>query len=58
MNRSDNSDKYDIFFSYSHEDKDAVMPICSALQTEGLEVWIDKTKVKEGESIIVPASGS
>ncbi|KAB3546211.1 MAG: toll/interleukin-1 receptor domain-containing protein, partial [ANME-2 cluster archaeon] len=42
---------YDIFFSYSHTDKDEVMPICSALQTEGLDVWIDKTKSKEGESI-------
>jgi len=42
---------YDIFFSYPHADKDEVMPICSALQTEGLDVWIDKTKTKEGESI-------
>jgi len=42
---------YDIFFSYPHADKDEVMPICSPLQTGGLDVWIDKTKTKEGESI-------
>ncbi len=41
---------YDIFFSYSHADKDEVMPICSVLSAE-LEVWIDKAKVKDGESI-------
>jgi hypothetical protein len=42
---------YDIFFSYPHADKDAVMPICRALRAAGLEVWIDKTGVEEGESI-------
>jgi hypothetical protein len=41
----------DIFFSYSHADKDEVMPICRALRAEGLDVWIDKTEVEDGESI-------
>ena len=44
---------YDIFFSYSHEDKDEVMPICNALRDAELKVWIDETKVKRGESITV-----
>ena len=42
---------YDIFFSYSHADKDEVMPICRALRAAGLDVWIDKTEVKDGASI-------
>jgi len=42
---------YDIFFSYSHADKDAVTPICSALRDAGLDVWMDETDVEDGASI-------
>ncbi len=42
---------YDIFFSYPSADENEVMPICSALRAAGLDVWIDKTEVKDGASI-------
>jgi hypothetical protein len=42
---------YDIFFSYSHADRDEVLPICRGLRATGLNVWIDETKVEDGESI-------
>jgi tetratricopeptide (TPR) repeat protein len=42
---------YEIFFSYPSADEDEVMPICSALRAAGLDVWIDKTEVKDGASI-------
>jgi len=51
MNRTDGSTEHNIFISYAHADQEKVMPICRALQDEGLKVWIDDTDVSDYTSI-------
>ncbi|UJS21207.1 MAG: toll/interleukin-1 receptor domain-containing protein [Candidatus Brocadia sp.] len=43
--------EYDIFFSYPHKDAKEVQHILQALQAEGLNVWIDKSEIRDYESI-------
>ena len=43
--------EYDVFFSYPHKDATEVEKILEALQTLGLNVWIDKSEIHDYESI-------
>lgn len=43
--------EYDVFFSYPHLDATEVEKIREALQTLGLNVWIDKSEIRDYESI-------
>jgi tetratricopeptide (TPR) repeat protein len=42
---------YDLFFSYSRRDLERVLPVVSALRTEGLKVWFDQSDVADFASI-------
>lgn len=43
--------EYDIFLSYPHKDAGEVLRIVEALQTTGLSIWIDKSEIRDYESI-------
>ncbi len=43
--------EYDVFFSYPHKDAREVVRILEALRTMGLNVWIDKSEIRDYESI-------
>jgi hypothetical protein len=51
MTRIDGSAEYDLFISYPRKDMEKVMPICRALQDDGLKVWIDENDVSDYASI-------
>jgi hypothetical protein len=40
-----------VFFSYSHMDREVVLPFASALRAEGINVWIDQDAINMGQSI-------
>jgi len=40
-----------VFFSYSHMDREIVLPFASALRAEGIKVWIDQDAINMGQSI-------
>ncbi|MFA4957157.1 MAG: tetratricopeptide repeat protein [Candidatus Methanoperedens sp.] len=43
--------EYDVFFSYPHKDAAEVQQILEALQSEGLNVWIDKSEISDFDGI-------
>lgn len=45
------SKTYDIFLSYAHSDKDAVLPLRDALRAAGLEVWFDESAVESFSAV-------
>ena len=40
--------KYDVFLSYSSEDKEHMQRVCETLESAGLKVWIDDTGLESG----------
>lgn len=43
---------WDVFVSHAHEDKEAIAePLAEALRARGLEVWLDKTELRIGDSL-------
>jgi hypothetical protein len=42
---------YDLFLSYSLQDKEIVRPIAERLRSDGLKVWFDEWELKPGDSI-------
>ena len=36
------SERYDVFISYAHEDKNMAQKLCEALSQDGMSVWFDK----------------
>jgi hypothetical protein len=42
---------YDVFVSYSSQDKDAVRDVAERLKNDGLKVWFDEWIIKPGDSI-------
>lgn len=40
-----------VFFSYSHSDKEIVIPFAAGLRTEGINVWLDEDTINHGQSI-------
>jgi hypothetical protein len=46
-----NSYHYDVFVSYASEDAAIAVKLAEKLRTSGLDVWIDETRLKIGDSI-------
>ncbi|UEM02864.1 TIR domain-containing protein [Skermanella rosea] len=44
--------EYDIFFSYAHADRDAALPVITALKARNLRVFHDETEITDGDSIV------
>ena len=42
---------YDVFFSYAHADRDAALPVITALKARKLRVFHDETEITDGQSI-------
>lgn len=47
-----NDPKPRVFFSYSHTDKPLVQKLAGRLRASGVEVWIDESEIKIGDSLI------
>lgn len=47
-----------VFFSYSHNDKAIATKIASAIQKQGVRVWIDEGELRVGDSIIEQISNA
>ena len=45
-----NTNKYDIFISYSRHDTNIVNEIVSILEHEGFKIWIDKNGIESGDA--------
>src|SRR3990172_662781 len=43
--------EYDVFFSYPHRDAEQVQRILEALRAHKMNVWIDKSEIRDYESI-------
>ncbi len=43
--------EYDVFLSYSSEDKEIVHDLAERLKREGLRVWLDACVIQLGDSI-------
>ena len=43
--------EYDVFLSYSSEDKERVHALAERLKADGLRVWLDAWAVRPGDSI-------
>lgn len=46
-----NNFKYDVFFSYSSQDKAVVLTLTERLRADGLRVWFDNWEIRAGDSI-------
>jgi len=46
-----------VFFSYSHSDKEIVLPFAAELRAEGINVWLDEDEINYGQSIADKISG-
>ncbi|MBF0137586.1 MAG: toll/interleukin-1 receptor domain-containing protein [Magnetococcales bacterium] len=44
--------KYDVFLSYSHEDKVVVRELAERLENDKLKVWLDEWKIGSGDPVI------
>ncbi len=47
-----NNFRYDVFLSYSNQDKNVVRNIAQRLKAEGIRVWFDEWKIRPGDSIL------
>ena len=48
----DLSKQHSVFISYTHKDRDRVVPIASYLGSLGLRVWLDTKELAAGQSIV------
>ena len=44
--------EYDVFVSYSREDKAVVWALAERLRGDGLKVWLDEWEIQPGDSIV------
>jgi RNA-directed DNA polymerase len=50
--------KFDVFFSYSSSDRDAVvLPLLASIEAAGLRAWCDVYEIRWGDSIVEKIQG-
>lgn len=54
--RTEGSRKPLVFFSHTHSDKARVRPFADAIQSHGLEVWMDEERIAPGDSLLETVS--